>query len=238
MDTSSDIPGSTGPVQIATVDILPNPTIYVNNLNEKIKLEDLKKGLYEVFSQFGNILEIQASKTLKLKGQAWIIFDDLGGASKALREMQGFNFHGKPMRVSYSRVKSDIISKMDGTFAPRPKRKLDEKKKSAPAKKKKDASKEQKTSAGPSVPMQTASAVEEPNKILFLENLPAQATGDMLTVLFKQYPGFKEARMIPNKSGIAFIEFTDDYQAAQAKEGLQGFQITPTNAMKITFAKR
>jgi hypothetical protein len=32
-----------------------------------------------------------------MRGQAWIIFDDLSGATKAQREMQGFNFYGKPM---------------------------------------------------------------------------------------------------------------------------------------------
>ena len=35
------------------MDNRPNHTIYINNLNEKIKKEDLKKSLYAIFSQFG-----------------------------------------------------------------------------------------------------------------------------------------------------------------------------------------
>ena len=31
----------------------PNNTVYINNLNEKIKKNDLKKSLYAIFSQFG-----------------------------------------------------------------------------------------------------------------------------------------------------------------------------------------
>ena len=33
----------------------PNHTIYINNLNEKIKKNDLKKSLYAIFSQFGEL---------------------------------------------------------------------------------------------------------------------------------------------------------------------------------------
>ncbi|KAM6564602.1 hypothetical protein CsatB_024600 [Cannabis sativa] len=39
-------------------DAPPNVTIYINNLNEKIKLDELKKSLKAVFSQFGKILDI------------------------------------------------------------------------------------------------------------------------------------------------------------------------------------
>lgn len=31
-----------------------------------------------------------------------------------------------------------------------------------------------------------------PNKILFVQNLPEATTGQMLTMLFQQYPGFME----------------------------------------------
>merc|ERR1712083_208442 len=107
----------------------PNQTLYINNLNEKIKKEELKRSLFHVFSQFGSIVEICCSKTLKLRGQAWIIFQNIGSAVKALAEMRNFNFYGKPMRVQYAKVKSDVISKSDGTFIPRAKRKPDRKQK-------------------------------------------------------------------------------------------------------------
>lgn len=35
-----------------------------------------------------------------------------------------------------------------------------------------------------------------PNKILFAQNLPEATTGQMLTLLFQQYPGFMEVRMV------------------------------------------
>lgn len=83
------------------MDIRPNNTIYINNLNEKIKKEELKKSLYAIFSQFGQILDIVALKTLKMRGQAFVIFKEIASATNALRSMQGFPFYDKPM-ASYS----------------------------------------------------------------------------------------------------------------------------------------
>lgn len=79
------------------MDIRPNHTIYINNLNEKIKKEELKKSLYAIFSQFGQILEIVALKTFKMRGQAFVIFKEISSATIALRSMQGFPFYDKPM---------------------------------------------------------------------------------------------------------------------------------------------
>ena len=67
----------------------PNHTIYINNLNEKIKKDDLKKSLYAIFSQFGQILDIVALKTLKMRGQAFVIFKEISSATNAMRSMQG-----------------------------------------------------------------------------------------------------------------------------------------------------
>lgn len=58
---------------------------------------ELKKSLHAVFSQFGKILEVLAFKTLKHKGQAWVVFEDVSSASEALKRMQGFPFYDKPM---------------------------------------------------------------------------------------------------------------------------------------------
>lgn len=77
-----------------------------------------------------------------------------------------------------------------------------------------------------------------PNNILFIENLPHETTSMMLELLFRQYPGFKEVRMIEAKPGIAFVEFEDDIQSSMAMQALQGFKITPQNPMAITFAKK
>jgi len=60
-------------------------------------IAELKKSLYAVFSQFGIILDIVALKTLKMRGQAFVVFKDISCATQAKNSMQGFPFYNKPM---------------------------------------------------------------------------------------------------------------------------------------------
>merc|ERR1740117_1036621 len=103
-------------------DLPPNQTLYVNNLNDKINVETLKKSLREVFAAFGSIMDIVAMKSLKRRGQAWIIFKEAPSATNALKSLQGFPFYNKPMRINYARSKSDAVAKSDGTYVERPKK--------------------------------------------------------------------------------------------------------------------
>lgn len=253
----------------------PNHSIYINNLNEKIKKDELKKSLYAIFSQFGQILDIVAMKTLKMRGQAFVIFKEVNSAANALRSMQGFPFYDKPMRIQFSKKDSDIIAKMKGTFVEGERRRKDHDEEHPRKKKKKSSAAAQAAAnAGPPpavqpmVPQQpaprgppptvpsapapappmapsgaapsAAPALPEqpPNQILFITNLPEETNEMMLSMLFNQFPGFKEVRLVPGRHDIAFVEFETDVQAGAAKDALQGFKITPSNAMKITFAKK
>ncbi|CAG4939419.1 unnamed protein product [Parnassius apollo] len=222
-----------------TMDIRPNHTIYINNLNEKIKKDELKKSLYAIFSQFGQILDIVAMKTLKMRGQAFVIFKEISSATVALRSMQGFPFYDKPMRIQYSKTDSDIIAKVKGTFQERPKRpKAPRSSEDGKKKKSKDANRSVIPGFGQPNLLNNVNAEQPPNQILFLTNLPDETSEMMLSMLFNQFPGFKEVRLVPNRHDIAFVEFSNEMQSAAAKEALQGFKITPTHAMKITFAKK
>ncbi|XP_020252828.1 U2 small nuclear ribonucleoprotein B'' [Asparagus officinalis] len=232
-------------------DIPPNQTIYIRNLNEKIKKEELKRSLYALFSQYGRILDVVSLKTQKLRGQAWVVFSEVTAASTAVRQMQSFPFYDKPMRIQYAKTKSDCIAKVDGTYVAREKKKRQEEK---AADKRRKAEEEKQSgpganganaqNGGPSAsqasrqPKTGPREETAPNNILFIQNLPHETTTMMLQILFQQYPGFKEVRMIEAKPGIAFVEFEDDMQASIAMQALQGFKITPQNPMAVAYAKK
>ncbi|XP_021909946.1 U2 small nuclear ribonucleoprotein B'' 2 [Carica papaya] len=227
-----------------TADVPPNQTIYIKNLNEKIKKEELKRSLYCLFSQYGRILDVVALKTAKLRGQAWVVFSEVTAASNAVRQMQNFPFYDKPMRIQYAKTKSDCIAKADGSYVPREKKKKQEEK--AERKRRAEEAHQSATANGASAQnggaaasfQSSAQEAVAPNNILFIQNLPHETTSMMLQVLFEQYPGFREVRMIEAKPGIAFVEFEDDVQSSMAMQALQGFKITPQNPMSITFAKK
>ncbi|XP_067855785.1 U2 small nuclear ribonucleoprotein B'' [Heptranchias perlo] len=226
------------------MDIRPNQTIYINNINDKVKKEELKRALYALFSQFGQIVDIVALKTMKMRGQAFVIFKELTSSTSALRQLQGFPFYGKPMRIQYAKTDSDLISKMRGTFADKEKKKEKKKAKTqeqAAANKKANQGTAQTATANSN---QTTSSANQqvpdnpPNYILFLTNLPEETNEMMLSMLFNQFPGFKEVRLVPGRHDIAFVEFENEGQAGAARDALQGFRITPSHAMKITYAKK
>lgn len=221
--------------------VKPNQTIYINNLNERIKKEELRKALYAAFSQFGTVLDVVALKTLRMRGQAFVVFRDVGSATNAMRAMQNFPMFDKPMRIQFSKTQSDIIAKLNGTFVEREKRPAEKRKAEEAPESKKPKKQETKRSAPSALSSQPAPLQPKqlpPNKILFVENLPEQTTELMLSMLFQQFTGFKEVRMVPGKPGVAFVEFENDTEAGAAMTGLQHFKITPTNLMVISYAKK
>lgn len=66
-------------------------------------------------------------------------------------------------------------------------------------------------------------------------NCPSSVLIDMLSCTAT---GYKEARLVPSKPGISFVDFENEMQASVALSGLQGFKITPQHAMRITYAKQ
>lgn len=98
-------------------DVVPNPTIYCSNLNDRLQLSDLVACLYECCSAFGLVLDVVAGK--KIRGQAFVVFSELSSATAALRALQGKEFLGKPLRISYAKTKSDAYLKHIDQYKPR-----------------------------------------------------------------------------------------------------------------------
>jgi len=95
----------------------PNQTLYITNLpSSKIQKSDLRISLYTLFSTYGPVLDVVALRTMKMRGQAHIVFRDIQTATQAMRALQGFEFFGKELQISYAKSKSDTIAKLDGTY--------------------------------------------------------------------------------------------------------------------------
>ncbi|KAI9296525.1 RNA recognition protein [Neoconidiobolus thromboides FSU 785] len=217
---------------------VPNLTLYVNNLNDKIHKEDLKKNLYNLFTTYGTIVDIIALKTKKCRGQAFIVFDNMPSATAALKALQNFNFLGKEMKIQFGKTKSNVIKQMEGTF------------KSAyiplntatpitsQTEKREREEEEDETEESANKKASNEETEEEANRILYIENLPAEATDEMVSFLFQQYAGFKEIRMVPGRPGLAFAEFETSAQATAAKTIMNGFHFSTENIIKVTYAKK
>lgn len=50
-----------------------------------------------LFATYGVLLDVVALKTMKMRGQAHIVFRDIDSSTQAMRALQGFAFFGKDM---------------------------------------------------------------------------------------------------------------------------------------------
>lgn len=237
---------------MASVISQPNNTLYVANVDWKVKKPLLRRALYTLMTRHGKVLEIIALRKDGLRGQAFVVFEDVQAATAALQAEQGFTFFGKDLKLAYAKAKSDRIAKRDGTFVPRAKRRKRDDESSAVAA---SAAAAGDTSSGAATGMETADTgaaaaptgdapvapatattpQQQPTHILFAESLPSECNEMMLAMLFRQYAGFKEVR-IP-RAGLAFIEFDTEPHATLALERLNGFKLTTTDSLKLTYGK-
>jgi U2 small nuclear ribonucleoprotein B'' len=84
-------------------------------------------------------------------------------------------------------------------------------------------------------PVAPSAPAAPPSKYLLAEDLPSECNEMMMSMLFRQYAGYKEVRM-PRPS-LAFVEFENEAQATLALQGLNGFNLTPKDTLKLTYGK-
>ncbi|SCU79010.1 LAMI_0A06942g1_1 [Lachancea mirantina] len=81
--------------------VTPKRTLYVSNLNDKIKIATLRENLYLLFSTYGEVVNVAMSP--KTRGQAFVFLQKLDEANLALITLQDEPFFGKPLRIAFSR---------------------------------------------------------------------------------------------------------------------------------------
>ncbi|KAG1693810.1 hypothetical protein DVH05_022913 [Phytophthora capsici] len=139
------------------------------------------------------ILEIVMGRARRLRGQAWVTFNDIPSASNALRSVNGSTLFDKPVAIHFAKEKADVIARREGTFVPREKRKREPKQTPVQTAKKQAG---ENGKAAPASRAPPAPAQNVPNKILFLQELPESCNQEMLSVLFKQYQGFNKVSSV------------------------------------------
>ncbi|KAG6821232.1 hypothetical protein H0H93_002342 [Arthromyces matolae] len=207
----------------------PNATLYLNNLNDKVTTQELKTQLFALFTSYGKIIEIIASKKQGMRGQAFLVFTDLAGATSAMRACEGMMFYDKPIHIDYAKTKSHATSRReDPNFVPptsvnasslltqkrqREDEAVEDERNTKREKSEEDeeemeiddddepAQKSNTLSSTTGVP----NASQQPSTRLLCTNLPQEVTDDILAVLFQQYQGFQSAQVTwsptPNADG-------------------------------------
>jgi U2 small nuclear ribonucleoprotein B'' len=123
-----------------------------------------------------------------------VIFEEVQSATEALQAANGFTFFGKDLKIEYANEKSDRISKRDGTYVPKSKRRKIVKESLAAAasgggneaSSGDDKKEPEAKQTGEEEPATKATETGVPSKILFAQELPEECNSMMLEMLFRQ----------------------------------------------------
>ncbi|ORX37058.1 hypothetical protein BD324DRAFT_673853, partial [Kockovaella imperatae] len=223
-------------------------TLYLQNLNEKVRIPVMKDTLSLLFKPYHPLLPVIAHRNLRMRGQAFVTFSNIEEANQARKDVAEFPLYGKPIQISFARGRSDsAVQKFEGdeAFEEHKKKRLEEKKKKrrdnplrrkAAEKMKAGGSLESGAPAAKKQRLQMPDEYLPPNSVLFIQNLPEGTTSDDLREVFELHAGLVEIRTIPAKKDIAFVEFSDEGAATVAKEALHNFKIDGETKMKVCSA--
>ena len=237
--------------------ILQNETLYINHLNEKIKIDLLRENLYYLFSQFGDVLEINLRKSKKMKGQAFIVYKDINDAVRAKVSLNNFLFLGSRINVEYAKTKSDIIIKIKGqsnsnnnneiyqktgTYLTRKRNRMIEYNNIKEEKKEKKEKKEKEIKKEKIEKKETIELDEDidgeclnENKILFVTGLGNEVNEKMISLVFNKFKGLKDIRFF-NGRGFCFVEYDNEINAGTALLSLNNMKLTENSTLKISYA--
>jgi len=221
--------------------IQPSCTMYLNHLNERLTVTQLRLILQELCSRFGTILDLVVHDSLRRRGQAWVVYETVDEATKAIEALHGLELDGKRIGAQYAKGKSDAIAKRDGTYETQKRKREIERKLNAgldmtSAILNKRRRLDQTTGAGATttattttgalLSSQTGPSTEAPvvpHNVLLVQGLSEDATKEDLEGLFSSLAGYQQVRFIGAKR-VAFVDF-DTEQHAGAGLALDGRKV-------------
>lgn len=238
-------------------------TLYVQNINDKIKPDNLKKSLYLLFSTVGEVIDIHQHLKAKFRGQAWVVFKTSKDANRAKSLLDGTAFYGKPLKIVESKNKSDIISKADGTYASRAQSKInqlqetlqDSMESSDGVKRKLDHSSIETNAEGikrsttaSNLPQCDFSISTEPTSIILATNFPPSVHFDAVQKFFESPQPLSiqslqpynsipllQSLSLPTNQIVYKIELSNDKDAQKTYEKHNRFKIDDQHRLKLTY---
>ncbi|GMM29471.1 U2 snRNP complex subunit [Martiniozyma asiatica (nom. inval.)] len=91
--------------------LTPSHTLFVANLDTHIGVERMKTNLFLLFSTYTDVIEIQYPKK-GFPGQGWVVVSSVEDAHNIIKELDGFEYFDKPLRVQFARKESHLIDKL------------------------------------------------------------------------------------------------------------------------------
>lgn len=164
----------------------PQQTLYVRNLTEEHSTEQVHASLTSLFSQHGSLLGVKAKRNIRHRGQAFVSFDSVDAATRAMHALQGYFLFEKPMvslliqDIQYAREPAFAVSETNGTLDDHNRMRVESK----PSREKPLVKKPKRSNLSKPVTLEDHLP---PNSILFVQNLPPGTKEAAIIAMFQQY---------------------------------------------------
>ncbi|PSK37120.1 hypothetical protein C7M61_003547 [Candidozyma pseudohaemuli] len=202
-------------------------TIYVNHINEKIARNKLERVLRRLFGRYGDIVLVTVHRNLKMKGQAFVTYEDPKSSEKAMAKLQNYPLFRQPISITWAKTE------LDGILLKQGKEDVVEERKKKKAEKKETVEKKASTSK------LTKSQVKywrslPAHRVLLLQNIDKELFDD-LESKFSGFSGYENVRAIPSRN-LAFIDFESEEAATACISSLETASLG-TDVL-LTYAKK
>lgn len=216
-------------------------TVYINNLNDKVKINRLKETLYKKFRKYGNIIQLSAHKNLKMKGQCFITYDNVKSAEEAIKGLAGEKLYKKELQITHSKEPLDeyyIKVLEDGDKVEQRKELKSQRNKEE---EKENKGKEKRIDQQPNKRAGNANYWQSlpPNHTLLIQNLKEGVLKEDLEDLFEEYDGFNNLRFVKVRN-LAFIDFDNEILSKTCLESITLEELKQKfgNELILSFAKK
>jgi hypothetical protein len=178
----------------------------LRNIDDRVSVNELKRELYCLFSSVAPVVEIEARKGLKTRGQAWVSFATVDIATTVLQRFQGFNFLGRELSIEYAKSRSKSLTDYDEWLA---------------------------TNAAqtPAPEPEPEPVLEIPT--LRVTGFPPRANAVVLGIIFRQIPGYQKIEVAGD---TALVHYDTGEHAREALSKLNGFSVQAEFNLAISFA--
>uniref|UniRef100_A0A7S1YGV8 RRM domain-containing protein n=1 Tax=Sexangularia sp. CB-2014 TaxID=1486929 RepID=A0A7S1YGV8_9EUKA len=216
-------------------------TLYLRNLNHSAKPTHLRRLLVELVRPYAECLQIQCARDPRTRGQAWLTFASADAAALVMGKLRGYMLLGRPIAVEWAREEAHMVDRARGR-AKRQARRLP----GQPPVHKSAAQSQASTAAAASgstasVALTPAAPPAPPSPSLFVRALPRGVTTMMLSMLFRQFPGFVRVRLREGEEGggggVGFVDYESADQASVALAQLQGFMLAEDAPLVLSFKR-
>ena len=167
-----------------------------------------------------------------MRGQAFVIFKKPEDAEAAKNTLQNFNFFSKPIRIEYAKNEGYAASIDKGQFIFK-----EYKNRMYADDEKTDKQQENEEQVSDKEMEEEIDENENWTNILLVENFPEANRAEKFQYMFETKKGCVSVKYIEEKN-IGIVEFERNKDAKAVLDELNGFKMTDTHILKISYMKR